>query len=112
VTIARRALEAQFGEDIAAPHIDVTYTTKTGAIRAFNKIESIVNIALAAGATEIAPRLCGDGDILIFPKNGGFENVLTLMGSLWIMSDPDLDKVVPLKIAYTSIDPEVRAFRF
>jgi hypothetical protein len=112
VTIARRAIEAQFGEDITAPHIDVTYTTKTGAVRAHNKIGSMADVALAAGAAEIPVEQTRDGDIMIFPKSRGFGNILTLMGGMWIMSDPYLDKVVPMKIAYTSLNPEVRAFRF
>jgi len=113
VTIARRVLEAQFGEDIIAPHFNSEYKTKTGATRAFNKIGSMTDIALAAGAKEIDPINARDGDIMIFPKgNSKYENVATRIGSMWFIADPDINRVVATRLLHTEIDTEVKAFRF
>lgn len=112
VSVARSALVAIFGEDPLVPHINVTYTTKIGAARAFKKIGSMTDIVLAAGAKEIASNLAGDGDFMIFPSEGNYENVATRMGSMWIMADEELGYIVARKIFVTSIDPDVRVFRF
>jgi hypothetical protein len=111
-SVARAALVAMFGEDPLVPHIDVTYTTKIGAARAFKKAGSFVDIVLAAGAREIASNLAGDGDFMIFPNDGNYENVATRMGGLWIMSDEADNSVIATRILVTSIAPDVRVFRF
>jgi hypothetical protein len=113
VTICRRAIEAQFGEDLIAPHISVTYTTKTGATRAFNKIGSMADIALAVGAQEIEPMNARDGDFLLFPKGTRkYENIATRIGSMWFIADPEINRVVATRLLHTSLDSDVRAFRF
>ena len=111
-SVARRAVAVMYEDDPISPHITFSYTTRTGATRAFNRIGSFADIALAAGAKEVRPDLTQDGDIMIFPKDGNYENVATRMGSMWIISDPEADRVVATKIFTTSIDPDVRVFRF
>jgi len=114
VTIARRALEAQFGEDPIKE--TANYTTRGGATRAFNRLGSLGDLAIKAGAREIPVRRARDGDFLIFPKSEDrvYENVATKMGGAWIVSSASVNKVVAVKSL--SFDAEyiegVKAYRF
>lgn len=115
VTIARLSLAAQFGEDPIAELTNVAYTTKGGATRAFNKLGSLGEMALKAGAREIPARRARDGDFLVFPKGetGVYENVASKMGGLWIIASPSLDRVVAVKHFNGAEDAEdVKAYRF
>ena len=111
-SVARKALVAMYGKDIVAPYIKVTYTTRLGAARVFSKIGSMADIVIAAGAREVPLHVTRDGDFLIFPKSGGYENMSTQMGGLWVISSPDLNSVFATKIMLTSMTPETKAFRF
>ena len=113
VSVFRRALVAMYGEDIAAPYIDATYTTKTGAIRAFKKVGPYEDILLALGAREVLPQCTRDGDVAVFPKGtGGFDNVMTRMGGSWVLSDPESMSIVPIKLNPYSFEVnEVKVFR-
>jgi hypothetical protein len=113
-SVARRAVAVMYEDDPVAQHIKVTYTTKVGAARAFKKIGSMIDILLAAGAKEVRPDLTQDGDIMVFPKNenAGYENLATRIGSMWIVSSPEEGRVLSTKIRVTSLDPDVRVFRF
>lgn len=114
VTIARRALAAQFGEDPIVELTNVTYTTKGGATRAFNTLGSLGAMALKAGAREIPARRARDGDFLIFPKaEQTYENVASRMGGAWIIASLSIDKVVAVKHFNGAEDAEdVKAYRF
>jgi len=112
VSICRGALETMYGEDIIAPHFDGTYSTKTGAARAFSKVGSLSAIAEQAGAKEVRHNMSVDGDVMVFPKVGPYENVATRIGGMWIISDQDLDRVIATRILPTSINPNVKVFRF
>ena len=112
VSVFRRALVAMYGKDIAAPYIDVTYTTKVGATRAFNKVGGYEDTLLKMGAKEVPPHLTRDGDVMVFPKGeGNFENVMTKMGGAWIMSDPASESIIPVHINPYNIGKEAKVFR-
>ena len=112
VSICRGALETMYDEDIIAPHFDATYSTKIGAARVFGKIGSMATVAEQAGAREVRPDMSVDGDVMLFPRVGSYENVATRIGGMWIVSDPDLDRVIATKILPTSINSNVKVFRF
>jgi hypothetical protein len=111
VTMLRRALEAMYGEDIAAPYIDVAYTTKTGATRAYNKMGGYEGIIEKVGCKEIPARLAKDGDFALFKREHGYDNVVTKMGGSWIIADPDINKIIPVNIHYETLDKEAKVFR-
>ena len=111
VSIARAALVAQFGEDPCVPYVNVTYTTKTGATRAFNKIGNYASILEKIGAREIAPHNVRDGDIAVFKPERGYENVMTMMGGSWILSDPFVNKIVAVRPVLFSYDENIKVYR-
>lgn len=111
-SVARAALVAMYGEDLVAPYIHTTYTTKIGASRAFRKIGSMVDIITSAGAREVPLHATRDGDFLVFQGDGSFENMATKIGGLWIISDPELNAVSAVKITPTSMASDTKAFRF
>lgn len=110
--IARKALITMYGEDLIGPHTNTSYTTKTGATRAFNKLGSFAGIAIDAGAAEIPIKLARDGDFMVFPRSGTYDNVTTKIGGMWIVSDPIINVVIAMKFIPTSIPSDVKAFRF
>lgn len=112
VSVVRKALVAMYGEDIAAPHIGVTYTTKTGAVRAFNKIGSVVGIIEDTGGVEIPLCRARDGDIIVFPKgDGGFENLAVKMGGTWVVASAEIGKLIGTKIFHLDDDASAKAYR-
>ena len=109
-TIFRRALEAMYGEDISAPYVNVTYTTKAGATRAYNKLGGYEEIIEKIGGREIPAKLAKDGDIVIFKSEKGYDNIVTKMGGSWIISDPDMNKIIPVNIHHESLR-EAKVYR-
>lgn len=111
VTICRRAIEAMYGEDIAAPFINVSYTTKAGATRAYNKLGGYEDIIKSIGGREIPAKLAKDGDFAVFPRANGYDNVFTKMGGSWMVADPEINTIVPVKMHPSSLDKEAKVFR-
>ncbi len=112
VSIFRKALVAMYGQDIAAPYIDVTYTTKAGATRAFNKIGNYASILEKIGAKEIAPHNARDGDIAVFMPEGKYENVMTMMGGAWVLADPFVNIIIAVRMYSAQLESQnVKVYR-
>lgn len=112
VSVARKALVAMYGEDISAPYIDVTYSTKLGAARALKKIGGLETVIDATGCRGVPLHLTRDGDFLFFESDDGGENIATKMGSRWVVAIPEENTIRAIKLNIAELDTEhTRAYR-
>lgn len=80
VSLVRRALIVIYDEDILGPAVPGDWSTKTGALRAYTKIDSFHASITAIGFAEIPKSVFRDGDILVSPGER-MENMAMMMGS-------------------------------